>query len=39
MLSRYRVYRYDQLDAPVVTAGTGAVLIGTQNGLDRKSVV
>lgn len=33
MLSRYRVYRYDHLDAPVVTAGTGAVLIGTQNGL------
>ena len=33
MLSNYRVYRYDQHDAPAVTAGTGAVLIGTQNGL------
>ncbi|MBP3524875.1 MAG: hypothetical protein J6M56_15140, partial [Clostridia bacterium] len=33
MLSAYRVYRYDQMDAPVVTAGTCAVLIGTQNGL------
>ena len=33
MLSNYRVYRYDQLDAPAVTAGTGAVLIGAQNGL------
>ena len=33
MLSAYRVYRYDQMDAPVVTAGTCAVLIGAQNGL------
>lgn len=33
MLSGYRVYRYDQLDLPVVTAGTCAVLIGAQNGL------
>jgi len=33
MLSKYRVYRYDQLDAPAVTAGTDAVLIGAQNGL------
>ncbi|MGN0774399.1 MAG: glycogen debranching N-terminal domain-containing protein [Candidatus Ventricola sp.] len=33
MLSTYRVYRYDRMDAPVVTAGTGAVLIGAQNGL------
>ena len=33
MLSNYRVYRYDQLEAPAVTAGSSAVLIGTQNGL------
>ena len=33
MLSKYRVYRYDHLDAPAVSAGTSAVLIGTQNGL------
>lgn len=33
MLSKYRVYRYDQLDSPAVTAGTNAVLIGAQNGL------
>lgn len=33
MLSKYRVYRYDQLESPAVTAGTNAVLIGAQNGL------
>ena len=33
MRSDYRVYRYDRLDAPVVTAGSSAVLIGAQNGL------
>ena len=33
MLSPYRVYRYDQLESPAVTAGTNAVLIGAQNGL------
>lgn len=33
MLSTYRVYRYDHLEAPVVTAGSAAVLIGAQNGL------
>ena len=33
MLSPYRVYRYDQLQTPAVTAGTHAVLIGAQNGL------
>ena len=33
MLSNYRVYRYDQLESPAVTAGTNAVLIGAQNGL------
>ena len=33
MLSNYRVYRYDQFDAPAVAAGTGAVLIGAQSGL------
>ena len=33
MLSSYRVYHYDQMHAPVVTAGTHAVLIGAQNGL------
>ena len=33
MRSDYRVYRYDRLDAPVVTAGSAAVLIGAQNGL------
>lgn len=33
MLSTYRVYRYDHLEAPAVTAGSAAVLIGAQNGL------
>ena len=33
MLSKYRVYRYDQMESPVITAGTHAVLIGAQNGL------
>lgn len=33
MLSKYRVYRYDQMESPVITAGSHAVLIGTQNGL------
>ena len=33
MLSNYRVYRYDQLDAPAVAAGSSAVLIGAQSGL------
>lgn len=33
MLSEYRVYRYDQMQNPAVTAGTHAVLIGAQNGL------
>ena len=33
MRSDYKVYRYDRLDAPVVTAGSAAVLIGAQNGL------
>ena len=33
MLSSYRVYHYDQMSAPVVTAGTHAVLIGALNGL------
>jgi len=33
MLSKYRVYRYDQMESPAVTAGTNAVLIGAQNGL------
>ena len=33
MRSDYKVYRYDWLDAPVVTAGSAAVLIGAQNGL------
>ena len=33
MLSSYRVYHYDQMSSPVVTAGTHAVLIGAQNGL------
>ena len=28
-----RVYRYDQLDAPAIAAGSSAVLIGAQNGL------
>ena len=28
MLSKYRVYRYDRMDSPAVTAGTSAVLIG-----------
>ena len=33
MLSEYRVYRYDQMQKPAVTAGTHAVLIGAHNGL------
>ncbi len=33
MLSTYKVYRYDHMDAPCVTAGRGAVLIGAHNGL------
>ncbi|MBQ4265356.1 MAG: hypothetical protein IJB85_07585 [Clostridia bacterium] len=33
MLSKYRVYRYDQMHMPAVTAGTHAVLIGAQSGL------
>lgn len=33
MLSTYRVYRYEHLESPAVTAGQGAVLIGAQNGL------
>ena len=33
MLSEYRVYRYDHLESPAVTAGSAAVLIGAQNGL------
>ena len=33
MLSNYRVYRYDQLDAPAIAAGSSAVLIGAQSGL------
>ena len=33
MLSKYRVYRYDRLDSPAVTAGSAAVLIGAQSGL------
>lgn len=33
MLSNYRVYRYDQLDAPAVAAGSSAVLVGAQSGL------
>jgi len=33
MLSKYRVYRYDQMESPVITAGSHAVLIGAQNGL------
>ena len=33
MRSDYRVYRYEHLEAPVVTAGSAAVLIGAQNGL------
>ena len=33
MLSKYRIYRYDQMDAPAVTAGTNAVLIGARSGL------
>ncbi len=32
MLSNYRVYRYDKLDSPSVTAGDAAVLIGAQSG-------
>ncbi len=33
MLSAYKVYRYDHLESPAVTAGNAAVLIGAQNGL------
>ena len=33
MLSNCKVYCYDRLESPAVTAGTNAVLIGTQNGL------
>lgn len=33
MQNAYRVYRYDHLEAPAVTAGSAAVLIGAQNGL------
>lgn len=33
MLEQYRVYRYDKLTEPSVTAGRSAVLIGAQNGL------
>ena len=33
MLSKYRVYCYDQLDSAAITAGSGAVLIGAQSGL------
>lgn len=33
MLSNFRVYRYDQLESPAVTAGSDATLIGAQNGL------
>ena len=33
MLSEYRVYRYDQMHMPAVTAGTHAVLIGALSGL------
>ena len=33
MLSKYRVYCYDQLDNAAITAGTNAVLIGAQSGL------
>ena len=32
MLSNYRVYCYDKLSSPVVTAGDAAVLIGAKNG-------
>ena len=32
MLSNYRVYRYDKLDSPAVTAGSAAVLTGAQSG-------
>ncbi len=32
MLSNYRVYRYDKLESPAVTAGDAAVLIGAQSG-------
>lgn len=32
MLSNYRVYRYDKLDTPAVTAGDAAVLIGAKSG-------
>ena len=33
MLSSYRIYHYDQMSSPVVTAGTHAVLIGALNDL------
>ncbi len=33
MESEYSVYRYDKLDSPAVTAGSHAILIGTQDGL------
>ena len=33
MSSAYRVYRYDHLESPAVTAGSAAVLIGAQSGL------
>lgn len=33
MLTKYKVYRYDHLESPAVTAGSAAVLIGAQNGL------
>ncbi len=33
MLSKYKVYGYDHMHSPAVTAGTHAVLIGAQNGL------
>ena len=32
MLSNYRVYRYDKLESPCVTAGDAAVLVGAQSG-------
>ncbi|MBR5289029.1 MAG: hypothetical protein IKU34_10650 [Clostridia bacterium] len=32
MLANYRVFRYDKLESPAVTAGDAAVLIGAQNG-------
>ena len=33
MPDAYRIYRYDHLESPAVTAGSAAVLIGAQNGL------